>query len=698
MSSLKSILIRQLCLVSLICTLSFMVMSQGKASSAGQSTIWIEGEDAVHTNWFPGTAVSLTPYGTGTSGGLYLRLYTFDGRNSSGGDYSAEYKFAAKQSGTYRLWFAASPQNVTWAGPMRYSLDGSPVVNLQGKTPSSPQYGQAPPQDYFCWTSADTVQLSAGAHTLRLEVPAPRQMTDKLFATFLDAIMFTTDLTFVPSGYHPDNSPQPLLSEMIAKSSYYAIHSGMEEALYYKNIARTNEDVGAASSAEVTRKLMKRPLPKPDPNDHSIHRFGVHGMELPFVEAGRNDADSARAFELLARAGVDSLRSGEVQWHRMGPNFDKFKDIDYQLAQADKYGMNFMFTFGAPSEQFNVDSSTMHSTFKPEYEPQFREYLRAAFTRVKGHMQYAEYSNEVDCPSYWWRGVGPTEYVRDARIFKEELSKIDPSVPFVALGSTYARNEELGAPDGGRNFVRKCFDLGLNNYADAYSLHYSWTLASKDFPAFFRRETAKRGGTKPLINSEDSSYLEPWDVIRIFARNLFLYDFESFYYYLARDWFENGSLISGGLFDAKWQPKPRLLAYTLSVDAMKHRKLVGIANPGKDVEAYVLEYERGYKGSGPKYSIVMWKNGAAEELAQVYDRKYELPPSKVSGISRIASAWNWRLNQIKVDKKKPVFKVTSAPIVVYTESLPKWKLVSAETWQAIAKSVTGKTKALIPGQ
>jgi hypothetical protein len=256
----------------------------------------------------------------------------------------------------------------------------------------------------------------------------------------------------------------------------------------------------------------------------------------------------------------------------------------------------------------------------------------------------------------------------------------------------------LGGATGGRAFVRKCLDLGVDRIADAYSLHYTWPLHEKDFPAFFRREMSARGRVVPLVNSEESTYGRPSDVVKLFARDLFLYDFDSVYYYLSRDWFEAGNLISSGLFDRDWHPKLRLLSYALSVDAMKDRELVGIAEPAKGVEAYVLRHGADYRGHSPTYSIVMWRNGGPEELGTGVIPPAPVSPVAVTGVSKVASAWTWRLDRIPYHGPHPGFMVGGAPIVVFTNNLPKWKTYSPQQWLSIAEAVKSNTKALVPGQ
>jgi len=213
----------------------------------------------------------------------------------------------------------------------------------------------------------------------------------------------------------------------------------------------------------------------------------------------------------------------------------------------------------------------------------------------------------VDATETWWRKSTAQMYVNELRMVKEELSKIDPSIKIVALAATRSRTPKGLTDTDGRAFVRKCFDLGMDKYADAYSIHYVDRLNTRDFVSFMREETARAGSpNKPLIDSEENGGNEPYGVVPAFARCFFLYDLTRVDYYMARDWFEAGrSLVKTSLFDYQWNPKLRLLAYAASVDAMKGRVLVGIAEPADGIEAYVLKFANNYKSDGAPYSIVM---------------------------------------------------------------------------------------------
>ncbi len=443
---------------------------------------------------------------------------------------------------------------------------------------------------------------------------------------------------------------------------------------YTKSMKESAEDWTPATSAEVRRKILARPLPEPGSIKVHPRRFGLHGMSYRFIAVGEHEDKTAAAYDLLARAGVESFRTTESWWYQT-VNKAGIKELDYQARFAKQYGQTFMFMIGYPPPEFNV-SGKQFSAVKPEYEKAYREYLRKVFKRYPGMVDYAELGNEVDAPEVWWQGATPAMYAREMTILRDELEKIDPRVKILSFAATYSRDNKLGAPDGGRTFVRKCLDLGVGKLSDGYSMHYTWNAEYWDLPAFFRQEAAKRNWTKPLVNSEETAGL-PWDIIKMFARDFYLHGFERVDYYLARDWYENGHLCATGLFDMDWNPKARLLPYALSVDAMKGRKLIGMAEPANGVEAYVLGWEEGNAKEGSPFSIVMW-----------YDRVIKNPDKKplktpVTGLSEVVSVRNWRLDPVMIDKTNPVIVLEDdRPAVVFTKKLPTWKMITPEEWLA----------------
>ena len=474
---------------------------------------------------------------TGTLGGLYLALCRDDAPDLKERlPFYVEYEITAPRDGRYVLWLAASPQDQSWVSPLWLRVDGKPFASLKDSKSSGAAWGDATTgRNYFSWIRAAALPLKAGKHTLRFEVRSPRP-GDKLWATFLDAMLLTNDPNYVPQGVHPSASLQKTYEAEIAKSTPEAYRAALEEKLYRRGLAMTQEDISPSSSARVLAALRRRPLPSSKMRPPSPQIFGVHGMFPPFVVAGQNSEKIARAYELLARAGNDSFRTISSFWHHTGENFDDFSQLDFQMNSAEKYGMTQGLGVGYPPPQFTKAGDTVLSAAKPEYEGKYRDYL--------------ELVNEVDAPATWRRASTAQDYVNELRWVREERDRAGLKNPIAAFSSTYSRNDALGGEGGGRRFVTEALKLGADKYSDEYSLHYPWPLAERDFPAFMRRAVkAASGHEKPLLNTEEASYGAPSDVVKCFARDFFLYKMRRVDYYLAQDWFENEVLISSGLFD-----------------------------------------------------------------------------------------------------------------------------------------------------
>lgn len=450
--------------------------------------------------------------------------------------------------------------------------------------------------------------------------------------------------------------------------------------LYSLQIKNTREDVSNQSSDYVYDKLMKRSLPasgkRTELDDNT--QFGVHGMERPAVEVGVNYERVDKAFELLARTGVDSLRSSEAAWHRIADkqgNPTNFKDVDFQLKEAKKYGMNHLFVVGYPPAKFTVSNNKL-SAVSPRYFINYQSYLEVLLKHFQGYdVKYLELGNEVDAPNVWWINSTPAMYVNEMRLLKSAVNKYYPSAKTVAFSATYSRTPSLGSPNGGRKFINESFMLGIDKYTDAYSLHHFSFLGVDDLPDYMHSIMSKyKVGSKPLLDTEqldtgvsDENKSNPYDIVKFFARAFFYHDMNRMDYYLAQDAYFGKKLYSMGLFDINWRPKLRLLAYAMAVDAMKGKKLVYMASPEKDVEAYVLGADN---ISSRKYTIVMWKNSPPGE---------NVSPVMVPGIKGQVNIEKWNLDmETKSDVSKGI-RVDDRPIAIYTNEKPDWKPVDKES-------------------
>jgi hypothetical protein len=467
--------------------------------------------------------------------------------------------------------------------------------------------------------------------------------------------------------------------------------SANEKDEYYEKIKFTNENVNSQSTNEVIQKIGSRFIIRRSSFSSEARQFGLHGMEAPFATSTHDKKKMERAYSLLAKAGVERFRTAESTWHRLSENFSNYTELDFQVNHAKPYGMDFMFTVGYPPAKFNVGAKDV-STFKPQYESLFRRYIRQLLLRYKGIVKDIEVGNEVDYPSVWWVGGTSKEYVRDVRIVKEEAMKIDPKTRVVAFAATGSRKEGEGGLGGGRQFVKQAFDYGIDKYADAYSLHYVWTLEDFPFISFFRSQLSLLKSNKPLINSEDTGFSRPSDIIKIFARSLYLYGYQRVDYFLARDYFEGGKLIYSGLFDIDWNPKQRLLAYATSYGAMKNRTLVGVAEPSPGIEAYVLRNVDHINGKNiTPFSIIMWQseNFKVNETYSPWTKAMHATDELklVKGLYNVKNIFNWKLDQLRYRENQGI-RVGLDPVIVFCNKLPKWKLLTQKQW--IERKISNK--------
>lgn len=696
--------------------------------SENATGIWIEGEDAFSTNFHSGKVIDLHP--SGPSGGMFLRLQARkEQANAPAPPYYARYGFevppqnvsgASDSIEVWHVWIAATPQNAGWASPLAWRVNDGPEHSLKGSRWAGAPYGNPGSRDFgwvFGWIHAGAVALASGRHELEVRVTEPRADGNQYIAS-LDSILITNDAAFVPAGVRPRYSSQPSFEQQVAANggSIGAFRDKLNRSMYYELIGDTREQVSQETADFVLSRIAARGLPAAEDRAPDLTEFGVHGMERPFVVVGRNaeSPEVTRAYDLLARAGVDSLRTADSCWHRLHETTGQktettalhlnFSDLDFQVSTARRYGMTHLFTVGYPPDALTVVRNNKLAACDPAHYPLYRDYFDVLLRRYKGAgVRYVELANEVDAPEVWWRGGStPAHYVAEMKILREAVDAVGPAqgeMKTAAFAATYSRNEELGGAKGGRRFVSACFDLGIDRYVDVYAVHYLSGLKDKGYHEYFRGETARVGSAeKPLINTEQGGRLYPYDGAKDFARVFFLYGMPRMDFFLARDFYEGGYLKPRGLFDIDWRPKLRLLAYAFSVDAMRGRELVGIAEPAPGVEAYVLKRAASYTGrsavaeTNTTYSIVLWKNDR-EVMALPPDA--EVSPVGVDGFRAVRAAFSWDLGAISYDAAKPRFLVGDAPVAIYVDELPRWELRSREDYLAAFEA--GKTEAPLPG-
>ncbi|PVY39580.1 hypothetical protein [Victivallis vadensis] len=679
------------------CTLLLAALLNLAAATAAE--IWQEAEDFTASNW-PHRSIYLQKNGGGASGGLILELFT--AKKPAGADhYYASYEIEIPADGRYALWAAVSNPASGWASPIAIAVDGKVVWDDPAAMKwKSGAFGAPAPKAVLGWINPGSVELKSGKHRIDFRVTRPRRDSNS-YSCFFDGFLLTTSRTVRPRANYRISNLQPEWKKLLAQSGDFRSLQFATEQKLVRALMKEKapvEGVSDENAAMALKKLLARPLPAPMPKG-SIHRIGVHGMEIPLVRKGFQDDKTGRAFELLARAGVDTLRTAELCWHRLGKDapasFD-FGNIDYQVEQAGKYGMNFMFTIGYPAAKFNKHPFHL-STFKPEHEALFREYLRLILPRYDRFAQYWEYANEVDAPKVWWRDATPQDYVRDCRILREEMDRLGIRTPVLGISATYSRSAARDKNGEGQEFTRRCLAAGLERYIDGYSLHYTWQMKEQDFVKFFR-ELSPGTISNKLVNSEESAFSHPSDVIKLMARDLYLHGFESVYCYLARDRMEGASLNRSGFFDIDWRPKLRLLSLAAAADAMKTRDLVRMAEPAEDVEAYLLQNNPAAPAGTPKYAVILWKNGAAEAMNPDFTPGPTLEPATVHfRDGKVVKAVDWLLDEVPFTTASPQFEITERPLVVYCDELPSWPEVTRGEWLKKHRAGTvAASEAVVP--
>jgi hypothetical protein len=645
------------------------------------ASIWIEAEDFQASNFISGIGPSnVTADSPGASGALWM--YLASPHPPDGKDYFyADYDFTVKTPGLYRLWAATTPQNEGWASGFSLIIDQLKPVHLMGRPFTSNRFGTGL-RNHMGWMDGKSRHLEPGKHRLRVMVKEP---SGKQAHGIVDAFLLTTDVEYIPQGDHPKYSTQPEWNKVLAGRSPEEFQKQLNLTIYKKKMSQSLEDISEKSRADTIKKILSRPIPPPNISDPGPHEFGVHGMEIPFVKVGVDEDKIKLVYEYLARAGVQSFRTAESCWHRLGENYDNYKELDFQVESAAKYGMTQLFTVGYPPYPFCMGQGL--SACKPEFrETKYRDYLEKLFSRYQGRdvIRYTELGNEIDAASTWWSNSTPEMYVEEMKIVNSVVRKSNPHIKIVAFGATHSRSDSHSVNGEGRLFIRKCMDLGIHDYVDGYSIHYAWALAEKELPAFFKQEMRDRKlPSKFLIDTESTSYGRPSDVIKTFARNFYINEMPRVDYYLARDFFENGGSVTSALFDLEWNPKPRLLAYAASVDGMKFRKLVGMAEPAPGIEAYVLEkIGRDGKAVIPKdYSVVLWRNGPnIKEMLEPQPMFGKESSVLVSGLKGLIRAEEWNLDEAKLGEDKMSIHIDDQPKILFCSELPQWKLISNHEW------------------
>ncbi len=147
---------------------------------------WAEGENASETN-FDGFG-----YDTGASGSRYLKLST--AQEPPLAPYTASFPVVASMESDYEVWMAGTPPGQQWSSAASWSVDGSSWTPIRGAAPQ----GEAYATDLF-WSRIATMHLSPGRHVFRIRADARRQLPDKNYVMYIDALVLSRE-PFTPNG------------------------------------------------------------------------------------------------------------------------------------------------------------------------------------------------------------------------------------------------------------------------------------------------------------------------------------------------------------------------------------------------------------------------------------------------------------------------------------------------------------------
>lgn len=433
-------------------------------------------------------------------------------------------------------------------------------------------------------------------------------------------------------------------------------------AVRYNKILTGIEKTTQYSSDEVSKRITEH---KGLYGQQDTNQFGVVNMDNPFINNGVFNGNTDRAYFLLSRIGVDSIKSGAADWHRIGDNeggFTQLSELNYQLDQIKKYHFKVTFLIGYPPRKYSHYPQSIRSAVAPAYTNNFKNYLDFIISYLQPYqVEYLELANEVDASDHWWLHSTPAMYVDEMKLLKETLIRHHSSIKTMAFSSTYSRDNSPKRPHTGREFINECLAAGIDNYSDSYSLHH-FTFPKDDGLVTFMQSTLQKNKiSKQLIDSEQMDITDehnfrssPENIIKIFARGFYINKLPHIDYFMARDGLvEPYTYPEGytqGLFDMRWQPKPRLLAYAMAVDAMKNRSLVNHSIDSTGLEIYQLKDNTG-KADYP-YSTVIW-----------YDSSPQKHPLQLT-INQGQLLEHWDLSQIQGSATYPL---GSEPVALFSK-------------------------------
>lgn len=155
--------------------------------------VWVEAEQAVTTNFADQATLD---YG---SSAYRLLLLNREGQSKSAPFY-AEYSFVVPASGPWQLWLGGTPPGpqsdllASFVSPLGYRIDGGPLLTAYREETTVNEKYSTNGYWYFINQAQD---LSAGVHTIRLEIHEPRRY-DSRYYFGLDALFLLREGAAAP--------------------------------------------------------------------------------------------------------------------------------------------------------------------------------------------------------------------------------------------------------------------------------------------------------------------------------------------------------------------------------------------------------------------------------------------------------------------------------------------------------------------
>lgn len=115
-------------------------------------------------------------------------------------EFSAEFNFNIDKGGEYELWILATAGNDPWSSPYSYNIDGA--ADKTNEAAITPLYETAD-RVSVGWSKAEELDLSEGAHTLKIRLTDLRSATayDRYYQQLDTVVLIKKDAEWQRSGY-----------------------------------------------------------------------------------------------------------------------------------------------------------------------------------------------------------------------------------------------------------------------------------------------------------------------------------------------------------------------------------------------------------------------------------------------------------------------------------------------------------------